>query len=118
LSAPTIIEEKTTDAEKTYTAYTVCLENAVISFFNDSETVRLGTISVSIPSAIQESPRSISSTIMGERNAVLSRIIAEHIASATGRISIASVNLRTTDEKQASPNLVRLSQKVLEKLRR
>ncbi len=118
LSVPTIVEERATEAEKTYKAYVICLENAVLSFFNDSEAVRLGTLSVSMPSTIQESPSPISSTIMGERHVVLSRVIAEHIASATGRISLASVNLRTTDEKKASPHLVRLSQKIVEKLRR
>jgi len=117
LSAPTIVEERITDAEKTYRAYVVCLENAVLSFFNDSEAVRLGTLSVSMPSTIQESPGPISSLIMGERDAVLSRIIAEHIASATGRITLASVNLRATDERRAGPNLVKLSQKIVEKLR-
>lgn len=65
------------------------LENAVIAFFYE-KVAKLGTLAVSltVPGGLGLGP---SSTILGEKNKLAARVIAERLAFKTGRIALVSV---------------------------
>ena len=56
---------------------------------------------------------STSSILLGGKNATIARILAEKMASKTGKVSLVSVYLETLDESMASPILARLVDKVM-----
>ncbi|RLI37151.1 hypothetical protein DRO55_01980 [Candidatus Bathyarchaeota archaeon] len=84
------------------TASMLVMENAIIAFFWDGDKMRLGTLSVAIPGGV-------SSTILGERDSVFGRIIAENFAERVGKVALVSVNLRSLSVDRAGRAIIRLA---------
>lgn len=76
--------------------------------------MRLGTLVVAMPQFGERKP-CISSVLMGERNMVITRVLAEHLATAFNRIVLVSTHLRETKESEVGPVLLRLVHRLLEK---
>lgn len=85
------------------------LENAVIAFFYEG-LAKLGTVAVSLtgPGRVGLGP---SSTILGEKNRLAARVVAERLASKTGRIALVSV-YADMPERELLKAMVRLIEKI------
>ncbi|MBS7644092.1 hypothetical protein KEJ26_05930 [Candidatus Bathyarchaeota archaeon] len=87
------------------------VENAVFVFFG--EEPKLGTFSVALPPR-GEGPTT-SSVLLGDRNTIVTRILAERLATAFGKMVLVSTYLKKISEGEGGPVLLKLAQKLLEK---
>jgi hypothetical protein len=86
-------------------------KNAVLVFLSEGED-QLGTLAASVPPATEIlSQAVISSVLLGDRNTVTTRMLAERLASKTGKIGLVSIYLRTISETEAIPALTKLFEK-------
>lgn len=111
-SRATIIKEETLEKDRRFLAILVETKNAVLVLLSEGED-QLGTLAASVPSTsgIQTQP-TLSSLLLGERNAVTARMLAERLAAKTGKIGLASVYVRSMSEAEVTPTLVKLFEKV------
>jgi hypothetical protein len=112
MSRATIVKEEILEKDRRFLAIYVETRNAVLVLLSEGED-RLGTLAASVPPAteIQIKPL-MSSVLLGDRNTTTARMLAERLASKTGKIGLVSVHLRTVSETEASPVLVKLFEKV------
>ncbi len=90
------------------------LSNAVLVFFYvKGEAIKLGTLAAAMPSFGEGAY--ISSILLGERNMILTRILAERIASATKGIVLVSTYLPEMQDAETNSTLMKLAQKLLDK---
>jgi hypothetical protein len=54
----------------------------------------------------------VSSVLLGDRNTVPARLLAERLAATTGKISLVSIHLNTISDTEATPILIKLFDKV------
>lgn len=116
MSVPRVIREEIIEGTNRFTATLFELENAVLVFFNEMERLRLGTLSVAMPRVEREIP-SLASVLLGDRNVVLSRIIAEQLAMAIGKIVLASIFIKESNETVAGPILLRLVKRLVDSMK-
>lgn len=87
-------------------------KNAVLVMLSEAED-QLGTLAASVPPTtgirIQPLP---SSVLLGDRNTITARMLAERLAAKTGKIGLVSVHLKTISETEANPLLMKLFEKV------
>lgn len=89
-------------------------ENAGILMMSES-TDRLGTLAVAMPQQKKLVGPVISSILLGDRNTMISRVLAELVANQTNKIGLVSVFLRSIGEQEAAPILKSLLEKILKK---
>jgi len=87
------------------------VENAVVAFFG--EEPKLGTFSAAIP--LRGEGPAASSVLLGDRNVIITRILAERLAAAFGKIVLVSTYLKKISEEEGGPILLKLAQKILER---
>lgn len=87
------------------------MENAVVVLFNEKGRMRLGTLAVATPLSRGEVP-SVSSVLLGDRNIVLTRVLAEHFATALNKLALVSTHLREATE--IGPPVMRLAKKLIQ----
>ena len=110
-----IYREETVDSGVTYSVILMEMGNAYIFFLSEGEE-RLGTLTVSIPPRKGMIGPSLSSTLLGERNRMLGRMLAERLSGMLGKIVLVSVYTRTIDDRQASHIFLSLLNRVLKKV--
>jgi len=101
-------------SEKNIRLLAIYLEtkNAVLVLLSEGED-QLGTLAASVPPTTEIQIKSfMSSVLLGDRNTTTARMLAERLASKTGKIGLVSVHLRTVSETEASSVLVKLFEKV------
>jgi hypothetical protein len=108
----TIVKEEIVEGNMRFLAIYIETKNAVLVFLSEAED-QLGTLAASVPpvTEIQTQPF-ISSVLLGDRNTTTARIMAERLAAKTGKIGLVSLHLRTINETEAHPALMRLFEKV------
>jgi len=85
------IYEGALEAEgKRLSACLIRLENASIVLLDDKENIRLGTLAAAVPE--YEGKHVVASVLLGERNAVGTRVLAERVSAELGGIALVSVN--------------------------
>jgi len=89
------------------------LSNAVLVFFYEKGDMKLGTLAVAMPRFGEGT--FISSVLLGERNMVITRILAERVASFTKGITLVSTYLPEMQDTEANSTLMKLAQKLMEK---
>lgn len=94
-------------------ATVIALGNSYIVLLSEGETENLGTLSVSMPMRPGISRLPLSSVLLGEKSTILSRIIAERVATATNKIALVSVFVKSLDEQRAGRVFMRLLEKIL-----
>jgi len=87
------------------------LKNSYVALLSEGEE-RLGTLVVSIPTRLEISKLPLSSTLLGERNVMVARLIAERLAAVTKKMVLVSLFVNTMNESQAG----RIFMKLLEEL--
>jgi hypothetical protein len=112
MSRATIVKEEL--AEKNMRLFGICIEtrNAVLVFLSEGED-QLGTLAASVPPATEIlSQAAISSVLLGDRNTAMARMLAERLASKSGKIGLVSIYLKNISEAEATPSLIKLFEKV------
>lgn len=94
------------------------VENAIIAFFGDEENVHLGTLAVAMPQRDEKEGKCISSTLLGERNIILSRTLAEKLSMTLGKMALVSTHLEENKAGENSLILVSLIRKMLERIKK
>lgn len=67
------------------------LKNAAVAFFYDGEEMKLGTVAFAMP-GLGEAKATTSSVLLGGKNLLLSRALAEKVAAYFRKMSLISVN--------------------------
>jgi endonuclease/exonuclease/phosphatase family metal-dependent hydrolase len=112
MTRATIVKEEILEKNMRFLAIYIETKNAVLVLLSEAED-QLGTLAASVPSTseirIQPLP---SSVLLGDRNTTTARMLAERLASKTGKIGLVSVHLKTISETEANPVLMKLFEKV------
>jgi len=112
MSRAKIIKDEITEENVKFLAIFIETKNSCIFLLSQNED-RLGTLVAAVPPGKGLIGPSTSSILLGGKNATIARILAEKMASKTGKVSLVSVYLETLDESMASPILARLVDKVM-----
>ena len=97
-----------------YSSVLFKLSNAVLVFFYEKgRSARLGTLAVAMPQFGGKT--CVSSILLGERNMVITKILAERISNAYHGIALVSTHLPEIQGTEASSMLLKLTQKILDK---
>jgi len=88
------------------------MENANLIFLSEGEGDRLGTLAVAIPQRKPVGP-ALSSALLGDRNVLVARMLAERVAQRTGKIALVSVYVKTVSEREASSAFVKLLERIV-----
>ncbi len=108
----TIVKEELLEMNMRFLGICIETKNAVLVFLSEAED-QLGTLAASVPSSteIQIQPF-LSSVLLGDRNTIAARMLAERLAAKTSKIGLVSVHLRTISETEATPVLIKLFDKI------
>lgn len=98
---------------RTFNVYLLEAKNAVVCFFFEGD-FKLGTIAFALPRGLQPSGHGISNLLLGHRNANITRILAEYLASTYGKLSLVSVFLPEEGDLEGEKSLLELA-KILKK---
>jgi len=69
---------------------------------------------VALPQAERLLGPPVSSVLLGDRNIIVARMLAERLAAKTGKIALASVFTRKLAEREAGPIFLKLFDKAME----
>jgi hypothetical protein len=106
------VKEELTEKNMRLFAIYIETKNAVLVFLSEGED-QLGTLAASVPPTTEIlSQAVVSSVLLGDRNTVTTRILAERLASKSGKIGLVSIYLRTISETDAMPVLTKLFERV------
>lgn len=105
-----IVQEKIVENDKPFLALFLEMKNASLVLLSESED-QLGTLAVALPQAPKIIGPPLSSIILGDRNTILARTLAERIAQKTEKIALISVFTKTVNESEAGPILLKLVEK-------
>lgn len=108
-----VFSEEIEEGEIKVTASLLEVENAVIAFFDEKGSMKLGTFAIAIPQ--YGGRRCISSVLLGERNVLITKILAEQLVKTFNKIALVSTHLAEIKESRTGSILVRLAQKLGEK---
>lgn len=89
-------------------------KNSCFVLLSEAED-RLGTLAAAVPPAAKIIQTSTSSILLGDRNTVTVRMLAERLASTSNKIALVSVFLKTVNETEASHVLLKLMKSVVGK---
>jgi hypothetical protein len=109
-----IVKEEITENGKLFLALHLETRNANFILLSEGED-RLGTLAVAIPQTQRMLGPPLSSILLGERNSIIARLLAEQLAKRTAKIALVSVFARTITEKEASSVFLKLFEKTLKK---
>ena len=112
MSRAKIIKDEIMEENVKFLVIFIETKNSCIFLLSQNED-RLGTLVAAVPPGKGLIGPSTSSILLGGKNATIARILAEKMASKTGKVSLVSVYLETLDESMAGPILARLVDKVM-----
>jgi len=87
------------------------MKNASLLLLSEGED-QLGTLAVSIPQAQMVGPP-LSSVLLGDRNMMIARILAESLAEKMKKIALVSVFTKTIDERETGTIFLKLVEKTI-----
>ena len=114
MSRAKIFKDELAERDTKFLAVYVETENANQLFLSESED-KLGTLAVAIPQPEKMVGSPLSSILLGDRNMMISRILAELLAQKTKKISLVSVFIKSVSEQEAAPILRKLLENVLKR---
>lgn len=107
----TIVKEEISEKNMHLLAIYIETKNAVLVLFSEAED-QLGTLAASVPPTTETRIQPLlSSVLLGDRNTITARMLAERLASKTGKIGLVSIYLKTVSETEAAPVLMKLFEK-------
>jgi hypothetical protein len=114
LSRAKIVKEEIIERDTAFFAVYVETKNANQLFLSEGED-KLGTLAVAIPQPEKLVGSPLSSILLGDRNMMVARVLAELLAQKTKKISLVSVFTKSVSEQEAAPILRKLLEKTLKK---
>jgi hypothetical protein len=87
-------------------------KNACLILLSENEE-KLGTLAIAVPKPKDMLGPASSSVLLGDKNSISARMLAEHLASMKGKIALVSIYLERMDEVQAQSIFRRLIEKVV-----
>jgi len=114
LSRAKIFKDELVERDTKFLAIYVETENANQLFLSEGVD-KLGTLAVAIPQPEKMVGSPLSSILLGDRNMMISRILAELLAQKTKKISLVSVFIKSVSEQEAAPILRKLLENVLKR---
>jgi len=112
-----VFQEEIKENETLFLALRLETKNANLILLSEGED-QLGTLAVAIPQEQKMLGPPLSSILLGDRNIVTSRLLAERLAQKTGKIALASVFAKTISEREAGPVFLKLFEKALKEEKR
>jgi len=114
MSRARMVWEEIREKDKRFLGLYLEMRNAGLILLSEGED-QLGTLAVAIPRARERIGPPLSSILLGDRNVMIARILAERLAGKTDKIALASVFAKTIDEREAGPILLKLFEKIVGK---
>jgi len=108
-----IVYETVVDRDARFAASLFEMENAVIAFFDEECSLKLGTLTVAIPQIAGDT--CVSSVLLGDRNALLTKVLAEQLVRAFKKIAVVSSHLPVIQDHRTSTLLIHLAKKLCDK---
>lgn len=107
-----LVEETTSEKDQLFLGLRLETRNANLVLLSEGED-QLGTLAAAVPQTQNMLGPPTSSVLLGDRNTIVARLLAERLAHQTGKIALASVFAKTMAEKDAGPIFLRLFDKVM-----
>lgn len=105
-----VVREKIVENDTPFLALFLEMKNASLVILSEGED-QLGTLAVALPQAPRMIGPPLSSILLGDRNAMIARILAERLAQRTKKIALISVFTKTTNEREVGPIFLKLVEK-------
>jgi hypothetical protein len=102
--------QKLSEGDITFYLTFIEIENAVFAFYTTTDNPKLGTLAVAIPQP--KDGLSVSSVLLGERNRILTKILAERLSQSVNKITIASTHLDEISDNRSGRLLLQLTQQI------
>ncbi|MFB0567818.1 MAG: hypothetical protein ACETVM_04470 [Candidatus Bathyarchaeia archaeon] len=109
-----MVKKEMKEHDKLFLSLHLETRNANFILLSEGED-RLGTLAVALPQAQRMLGPPLSSILLGERNTLIARLLAEQLAKRTESIALVSVFAKTLTEKEASSVFLKLFIKTLKK---
>jgi len=107
-----VVQEEMKENETLFLALRLETKNANLILLSEGED-NLGTLAAAIPQKEKMLGPPTSSVLLGDRNMIVARLLAERLAEKTGKIALASVFAKTIAEKDVGPIFLKLFDKTL-----
>lgn len=108
-----VVKEEIIEQNVHFLAVYVEAENSCLILLSENED-KLGTLAIAVPKPKDLLGPASSSILLGDRNAISSRMFAEYLASRKGKIALVSIYLERMGEMQAQSIFKRLIEKVIQ----
>lgn len=105
--------EEIKEKDRQFSAILFKLSNAVLVFFYDGGSMKLGTLSIALPQFGGKT--CISSILLGERNMIITKILAERFSSAFRGMALVSTHLTDINNDEDGSTLLKLADQLLQK---
>ncbi len=115
MSQTKIVREETVEENRALSAVLLDMKNSCIVFLSEGEE-SLGTLAVALPQQPGMIGPALSSTLLGERNTNLARLLAERLAGSMKKMVLVSVFVRSMNEREAGRAFLALLEKTLQKM--
>lgn len=112
MSRARMVQEEIRERDKRFLCLYLEMRNAGLIFLSEGED-QLGTLAVAVPRARERTGPHLSSILLGDRNVMIARILAERLAGKTDKIALASVFAKTFGEREAGPIFLKLFEKTV-----
>lgn len=109
-----ITQEEYVEQERLFLAILVETKNAYELLLSEGED-KLGTLAIAVPQPAKLVGSSLSSVLLGDRNIIIARSLAELLSQKTKKISLVSIFTKSVNEYEAAPIFKKLMDKVLKK---
>ncbi len=114
MSRAKVFQKEIVEANKHFLALYLETKNASLILLSEEED-QLGTLVVAIPQIQEIAGPPLSSVLLGDRNIITARILAERLAEKNKKIALVSVFTKTFDEREAGPIFLKLVEKTVGK---
>jgi len=110
-----ITKEELKENDRLFVALRMETQNANMILLSEDED-QLGTLTVALPQSQKMLGPPLSSVLLGDKNVILARMLAERLAAQTGKIALASIFVKTLTEREAGPILLKLFDKTMKSM--
>jgi hypothetical protein len=114
VSRALVVKDEIWEKDTRFLAVYLETENSCLVLLSEGED-RLGTLAAAVPAGGRTVQPSTSSILLGDRNTVTARMLAERLASTSKKLALVSVFLKTVRDTEANRTLLRLMNKVVGK---
>jgi len=112
MSRARIVQEKIIERDTPFLALYLETKNASLVLLSEGED-QLGTLAVAIPQKREIVGPPLSSILLGDRNVMIARILAERLAERMKKIALVSVFSKTVSEREAGSIFLKLVEKTI-----